>query len=261
MSFCICTDGAGATGAGWICVRTCETFGSNGLASAVSRSFRMSAACASVLVSATRPASFCSAAALALRSALSLASSGRFFHSSTSAESAFLPCSSSASTSSRTRPVLGLSAPLLRRDRLHELVEVGLAVLERIDVEAEARQRAGHALEVAGRSDVFGLAEALDLDRAGRERRRRAILVEDRQRAEHLPDRLVECRELRALRLVAEERVERLLDRAQGRLDLGDDLRHQQAFLRAARHLVKHRDRRGLLQRLALHDGLQPQVH
>ena len=58
----------------------------------------MSAACASVFVSATRPASFCSAAAFALSSALSLASAGRFFHSSTSADSAFLPCSSSAST-------------------------------------------------------------------------------------------------------------------------------------------------------------------
>ena len=98
MSFCVCAEGAAAAGAGCIWVRTCETCGSNGLASLVSSSFRMSAACASVLVSATRPASFCSAAAFALSSALTLASVGRFVHSSTSAESAFFPCLSSAST-------------------------------------------------------------------------------------------------------------------------------------------------------------------
>jgi hypothetical protein len=116
-------------------------------------------------------------------------------------------------------------------------------------------------LEVALRGNIVGLREALDLGGALGESRRRTILVQHREGAEHLPHRLVETRQLAALRGVAEERVQGLLDRAQARLDLGDDLRHQHALLRAARHLVEHRHRRGLLQRLALDDRLQPLVH
>ena len=114
-------------------------------------------------------------------------------------------------------------------------------MLERVDVEAEARQRAGDALEVVLRRRIALRGEALDVLPAGGERGGRAILVEHGQRAEHLAHRLVESGEFGAHRRIAEERVERLLDGAQVRLDLGHDLRHQQAFLGAAAHLVEQR--------------------
>ena len=99
----------------------------------------------------------------------------------------------------RRRPGLLERFGFLGRDRPHELLEVGLAVLQSIDVEAETGERAGDALEVGLGRNVVPLRKALDLGRASRERGRGAVLVQHRERAQHLPDRLVERRELAAL--------------------------------------------------------------
>jgi hypothetical protein len=140
---------------------------------------------------------------------------------------------------------------LRRSDRLHRRVEVRAAVLERIDIEAEAGEDRGDRLEVGGLRHVLRGGETADACRALAEHGRRARLVQHLERALRLLERLLQPRQISALVGLAEEGVQSLLDRAQARADLAHHLPHERALLRTPCALVEERHFGWCLRRLA----------
>ena len=140
-----------------------------------------------------------------------------------------------------SRFVRGFDARAPRRDRLHQRIEIGRAVLQRFDEKTESAHGLRDSLEIGqlGRIGVAG--EPLDFCMACGQRGHRPIRAQNRQRAGHLPDQAVEACEFAAPAGIAEESVQGRFDLREIALDLGHHLRHQQALLRLARHFVEHR--------------------
>ena len=128
-----------------------------------------------------------------------------------------------------------------REQRRDQAVAVGSLLLDGLDVEAQAGQRLGEQLEVVVRDGGVGIGIGVDLVLAKPEELVRLVEAQDAQRPANLAAVLRQRRELGALAVVAEERVQHLLDVPQVDLDLADDLRDQQPLLRALRHLVEQR--------------------
>ena len=135
----------------------------------------------------------------------------------------------------------GRGALLAREQRCDQAVAVGTLLLHRLDVEPESGQRFREHLEVVVRDRRVRAGVGVDLQLARRQQAIGFVQAEHRQRAADLLAVLGERREVGALAVVAEERVEHLLHVPQVGLDLAADLREQHALLRAFRHFVEHR--------------------
>jgi len=119
-------------------------------------------------------------------------------------------------------------------DRPHRGVEIGAAVREPLDIEAQSRKGLSDVLEFVGVGTVVRIREGSDLVDRCREGFLGALLTQHLESAEQLAHGLVECRELVSLAWVTEEYVEHLLDGPQVGLHLGDDLVHDQPLRRLA---------------------------
>ena len=197
-------------------------------------------------------------------SARAPSSAGAARTSATSAGSAARSSATAASTVSAWSGAAsgGASPRRLREQRRDQPFAIGALLLDGLDVEAEARQRFGEQLEVLVGHRRLGIRVGLDLLLAQAEQTFRV----GRARGSCSAPRIcwlsfAERRELRALRAVAEERVEHLLHVPQVRLDLAADLREQHPLLRALRHLVEQRRRRGAGKRARRARGIEPRQH
>jgi len=148
----------------------------------------------------------------------------------------------------------------LRNQRRDQPVALGALLLDRFDVEAEAGQRFRQQFEILIADCGFRIGIGCDLLLAELEQPIGFVETEDPQRAANLRAVLGQRREIGALVVVAEERVEHLLHVPQVRLDLAAHLREQHALLRTLAHFVQHR-RAGRRGEFPLARRIEPREH
>ena len=141
--------------------------------------------------------------------------------------------------------------------RLEDLVQIGGAMLQGLDEEAESGQVVRHRLEFLLRRQRLRVGEGLDAGFAVAQQGDRLVLPHDHQRALDLLERAGQRRQFLAPARVAEEGIEGLLDLGQVGENLPRHLAHHQAFLGAPRHVIEER-RRKVRERLPAHQGAQP---
>ena len=138
--------------------------------------------------------------------------------------------------------------------RTHGRIEVGVAVDQGIEIEAQSGQRLRRGFEVAGQRRVDRIRIAMNARRTHGQRIAGTRLTQHVERAHHLLHGFVERGELGVVRRIAEKTIQHLLDNPQVGLHLADDLIGDQPFLRASRHFIQQRDaRRGAQQLAVLH--------
>ena len=112
-------------------------------------------------------------------------------------------------------------------------------MLDRLDIEAETRERFGEQLEILVLDRRIGLCVFVDLLLAQRQQLFGTVEAQHLERAGDLPAVVGKSGELVALRMIAEKSVEHLFDMTQVGLDFARDLRQQQTLLCAAGHFVE----------------------
>ena len=131
------------------------------------------------------------------------------------------------------------------QQRLDQPLPIRALLLDGFDVKAQARERLGEELQVFAGDHGLRLGVFVDLLLAQGEELHCVLEAEHLQRTHDLPGVLRQRREVSALFVITEKRVEHLLHVSQVGLDLARDLRQKEALLRPTRHLVEHRRSRG----------------
>ena len=132
-------------------------------------------------------------------------------------------------------------------------------MLQGLDIKPQAAHRLRDLFAVFPRRRPVFAGETRDRRAASGQGLDRTIGAQHAESAAHLTELRIKRRQFDPPCAVAEKAVKRRFDGRQVALDLGHHLRHRQAFLRLARHLVQHRQRR--VTGLAGETGVQSRPH